>query len=113
MMSTSLNKFTDPVRPSNVPNRAVFKYAGTYLYYSFGDGSSMQIRMAVSESIVGPFEDCGVRLASQDFAIAPHVVNENYGRRWLLYVTDFLLLSPIGTGNIRDQRTQLTDDRTR
>jgi arabinan endo-1,5-alpha-L-arabinosidase len=158
MMSTPLNKFTNPVFPSNVPDPFVFKYAGSYwcystgwasdgmcfpvlasddlvhwkeqggamipldqghseywapevnfwdgrfyLYYSVGDGSSMEIRAAISESVVGPFRDCGVRLTSQDFAIDPHVFNDNDGRRWLFYATDFLQHSHIGTGTVRDQ----------
>ena len=73
-----------------------------YLYYSVGDGSKMHIRVAVADSPSGPFSDKGLRLTTQDFAIDPHVFQDDDGRRWFFYATDFLNHTHVGTGTVRD-----------
>jgi len=75
-----------------------------YLYYSSGDGESrMQIRVAVAEKPCGPFIDSGRVLSPPGFAIDPHVFNDNDGRRWMFYATDFLNHTHIGTGTVCDR----------
>jgi GH43 family beta-xylosidase len=74
-----------------------------HLYYSVGDGTEMHIRVALSERPDGPFLDAGLRLTMQDFAIDPHVFEDDDGRRWLFYATDFLTHTHIGTGTVRDR----------
>jgi GH43 family beta-xylosidase len=75
-----------------------------YLYYSTGDGESrMQIRVAVADLPSGPFVDSGRALSAPGFAIDPHVFNDNDGRRWMFYATDFLEHTYIGTGTVCDR----------
>ena len=74
-----------------------------YLYYSVGDGSIMHIRVALADSPSGPFADAHVRLTQQDFAIDPHVFQDDDGVHWLFYATDFLQHSHIGTGTVVDR----------
>jgi hypothetical protein len=62
----------------------------------------MHIRVAVAEHPAGPFKDSGHRLTSSDFAIDPHIFQDDDGRRWMFYATDFLSHSHIGTGTVRD-----------
>lgn len=73
-----------------------------YLYYSVGDGWSMHVRVATSDSPGGPFVDSGRRLTSEEFAIDPHVFTDDDGRRWMFYATDFLQHTHIGTGTALD-----------
>jgi len=73
-----------------------------YLYFSVGDGLNMHIRVAVADSPTGPFQDSGSKLTSQEFAIDPHVFEDDDGKRWLFYATDFLHHTHIGTGTVRD-----------
>lgn len=70
------------------------------LYYSVGNEEQMQIRVAESRHPAGPFEDCGVRLTSEPFAIDPHVFVDDDGARWMFYATDFLDYAQIGTGTV-------------
>jgi GH43 family beta-xylosidase len=74
-----------------------------YLYYSVGDETSMEIRVAVAEHPGGLFEDSGRRLTSEPFAIDAHVFAATDGSRYLFYATDFLDHSHIGTGTVMDR----------
>jgi GH43 family beta-xylosidase len=74
-----------------------------YLYYSVGNETLMQIRVAVAEHPAGPFIDQGRRLTSEDFAIDPHVFVDDDGERYLFYAVDFLEHSHIGTGTVCDR----------
>ncbi len=74
-----------------------------YLYYSVGDEENMHLRVATSTDPAGPFQDSGVRLTSEQFAIDPHVLDAGDGRRYLFYATDFLEYDRIGTGTVMDR----------
>jgi GH43 family beta-xylosidase len=74
-----------------------------YLYYSVGNEILMELRVAVSDDPEGPFEDAGVKLTTQDFAIDPHVFTDRDGTRWMFYATDFLEHTHIGTGTVVDR----------
>jgi arabinan endo-1,5-alpha-L-arabinosidase len=74
-----------------------------YLYYSTGDGSKMHLRVAVADQPDGPFTDSGRQLTSDEFAIDPHVFEDDDGQCWLFYATDFLEHTHIGTGTVRDR----------
>jgi hypothetical protein len=74
-----------------------------YMYYGCGDGILMQIRVAVSNSPAGPFEDAGIRITPQDFAIDAHVFEDDDGTRYMFYATDFLNHTHIGTGTVIDR----------
>lgn len=74
-----------------------------YLYYSVGNETLMEIRLAVSERPDGGFEDAGTRLTFEDFAIDPHVFIDGDGQPYLFYATDFLEHSHIGTGTVVDR----------
>src|SRR5262249_30981592 len=51
----------------------------------------------------GPFIDCGIRLTSEEFAIDPHIFEDEDGSRWMFYATDFLTHMRLGTGTVRDR----------
>jgi GH43 family beta-xylosidase len=74
-----------------------------YLYYSVGNEILMELRVAVSERPEGPFDDAGIKLTTQDFAIDPHVFTDHDGTRWMFYATDFLEHTHIGTGTVMDR----------
>jgi GH43 family beta-xylosidase len=74
-----------------------------YLYYSVGNEEHMHLRVAVARQPAGPFVDSGRRLTAEPFAIDPHVFQDDDGRRFLFYATDFLDHSHIGTGTVCDQ----------
>jgi GH43 family beta-xylosidase len=74
-----------------------------YLYYSVGNEERMHLRVAVACLPAGPFVDSGRRLTAEPFAIDPHVFQDDDGRRFLFYATDFLDHSHIGTGTVCDQ----------
>ena len=74
-----------------------------YLYYSVGNEELMEIRLATSKVPFGGFEDAGIRLTSEDFAIDPHVFKDGDGKRYLFYATDFLEHTHIGTGVVADR----------
>src|SRR4051812_12549716 len=69
-----------------------------YLYYSVGNETLMEIRVAVSDRPAGDFEDSGTRLTTEDFAIDAHVFRDDDGRSFMFYATDFLEHTQIGTG---------------
>lgn len=74
-----------------------------YLYYSAGNETFMQLRVATSDRPDGGFRDAGVRLTKEDFAIDAHVFIDDDGQRYLFYATDFLEYSHIGTGVVVDR----------
>jgi GH43 family beta-xylosidase len=73
-----------------------------YLYYSAGNETLMEIRVAVSNSPEGGFVDSGRALTSEEFAIDAHVFLDDTCRRYLFYATDFLTHTHIGTGTVVD-----------
>ena len=74
-----------------------------YLYYSCGNETLMEIRVAVSDRPDGGFVDAGYRLTSEEFAIDAHVFTDDDGQRYMFYATDFLTYSHIGTGTVVDR----------
>ncbi len=74
-----------------------------YLYYSVGNETLMEIRVAVSDRPDGGFIDSGKALTSEDFAIDAHVFRDNDGKQYLFYATDFLEHTHVGTGTIVDE----------
>lgn len=82
----------------------VFFYNGRfYLYYSTGNETLMEIRVAVADQPRGPFVDSGRTLTSQNFAIDAHVFQDDDGSIYLFYATDFLNYSRVGTGTVMDR----------
>ncbi len=76
-----------------------------YLYYSVGNETLMELRVAVSDRPDGGFVDSGVKLSAEDFAIDAHVFVDTDGQKYLFYATDFLDYSHIGTGTVVDKMT--------
>jgi GH43 family beta-xylosidase len=76
-----------------------------YLYYSVGNETLMELRVAVSDRPDGGFVDSGTRLSTEDFAIDAHVFIDDSGQKYLFYATDFLTHSHIGTGTVVDKMT--------
>lgn len=74
-----------------------------YLYYSVGNETLMELRVAVSDSPEGGFVDSGVKLTNEDFAIDAHVFFDEDNQKYLFYATDFLQHSHIGTGTVVDR----------
>jgi arabinan endo-1,5-alpha-L-arabinosidase len=82
---------------------AVYYNGQFLLYYSVGNEERMQIRVAVADHPAGPFRDSGRSLTSEDFAIDPHVFEDDDGTRYLFYATDFLTHTRVGTGTAVDR----------
>jgi len=65
-----------------------------YLYYSVGfEDKNHQLRVATSETPIGPYKDCGKTLVNPQicpFAIDPHPFQDEDGRWYLFYARDFL-----------------------
>ncbi len=65
-----------------------------YLYYSVGfEDKNHHLRVAVSQTPVGPYEDCGKALIDPktcSFAIDPHPFRDDDGKWYLFYARDFL-----------------------
>jgi len=65
-----------------------------YLYYSVGHSDSQhQLRVAVSNNPLGPYEDTGKTLVNPTavpFAIDPHPFQDEDGQWYLFYARDFL-----------------------
>ena len=80
-----------------------------YLYYSVGNETLMQLRVATAAAPEGPYVDQGIRLTREDFAIDAHVFADEDGQRWMFYATDFLHHERIGTGTVVDR---MIDPRT-
>lgn len=74
-----------------------------YLYYSVGNETLMELRVAVSDRPDGGFADAGRKLTKEDFAIDAHVFVDDDGAKYLFYATDFLEHSHIGTGTVVDR----------
>ena len=74
-----------------------------YLYYSVGNETLMELRVAVSDRPDGGFVDSGVKLSTEDFAIDAHVFIDDDNQKYLFYATDFLDHSHIGTGTVVDK----------
>lgn len=74
-----------------------------YLYYSVGNETLMEIRVATSKAPAGPYSDTGRKLTPQDFAIDPHVFMDDDGSWHMFYATDFLDYSHVGTGTVVDR----------
>ncbi|MCA1590594.1 MAG: glycoside hydrolase family 43 protein [Acidobacteria bacterium] len=74
-----------------------------YLYYSVGNETLMEIRVAESERPDCGFVDVGVRMTYEEFAIDPHVFIDSDGSRYMFYATDFLEHTHIGTGTVVDR----------
>lgn len=74
-----------------------------YMYYSVGNETTMQLRVATAERPEGPWRDSGRGLTTEEFAIDAHVFEAKDGSRWLFYATDFLSHSHVGTGTVRDR----------
>ncbi len=74
-----------------------------YLYYSVGNETLMEIRVAIANSPDGDFIDSGMRLTREDFAIDPHIVRDSVGHWYMFYAADFLDHSHIGTGTVVDR----------
>lgn len=74
-----------------------------YLYYSVGNETIMEIRVAVSDKPHGDFVDSGKSLTNQDFAIDAHVYRDTGSKWYMFYATDFLNHSHIGTGTVVDR----------
>lgn len=82
----------------------VFYYNGIfYLYYSVGNETLMQVRVAVASDPAGPFTDSGHTLTTETFAIDAHVFQDDDGATYLFYATDFLEHTHIGTGTVMDR----------
>ncbi len=74
-----------------------------YLYYSVGNETLMQLRVATSRNPGGPYIDKGVRLTKEDFAIDAHVFVDEDGQMYMFYATDFLEYTRVGTGTVVDR----------
>ena len=74
-----------------------------YMYYSCGNETLMEIRVAVSDRPDRGFVDAGRRLTFEEFAIDAHVFTDDDGQRYMFYATDFLTHSHIGTGTVVDR----------
>lgn len=74
-----------------------------YLYYSVGNETLMEIRVAISDVPDSRFVDAGIKLTSEEFAIDAHIFIDDTGEKYLFYATDFLTHSHIGTGIVVDK----------
>lgn len=74
-----------------------------YLYYSVGNETFMEIRVAVSNRPDGGFVDAGRKLTFEYFAIDAHLFTDTDGTKYLFYATDFLDHTHIGTGTVMDK----------
>jgi GH43 family beta-xylosidase len=78
-----------------------------YLYYSVGNETLMEIRVAVSDRPDGGFIDTGKRLTDEEFAIDAHIFTDEDGSLYFFYATDFLEHTHIGTGTVVDRMPDL------
>lgn len=104
-----------PLDASSYWAPAVAYHEGTfYLYYSMGlsDGFGHKLRVATSESPLGPFTDAGLELVpDQPFSIDAHPFQDADGQWYLYYCQDFLDLTSearVGTGIVVDRMTSMT-----
>lgn len=82
---------------------AIYDNGKFYLYYSVGNETLMELRVAVSDRPDGGFVDSGRRLTTEEFAIDAHVFVDDDGSRYLFYATDFLEHTHVGTGTVVDR----------
>jgi GH43 family beta-xylosidase len=82
-----------------------------YLYYAviaFGTPEH-HLRVAISDSPLGPFEDQGLNLTPDEiFAIDAHPFQDDDGQWYLFYARDYLEPPFIGTGNAVDRLITMT-----
>jgi arabinan endo-1,5-alpha-L-arabinosidase len=82
-----------------------------YLYYAviaFGTPEH-HLRVAVSDSPLGPFEDQGLNLTPNEiFAIDAHPFQDDDGQWYLFFARDYLEPPYIGTGNAVDRLVGMT-----
>jgi GH43 family beta-xylosidase len=93
----------DPSPPFYWAPEVTYYNGKFYLYYSVGNETLMEIRVAVSDRPDGGFVDAGKRLTFEEFAIDAHVFFDTDGTRYLFYATDFLEHTHIGTGTVVDR----------
>lgn len=93
----------DPPEPFYWAPEVTYWNGVFYLYYSVGNETFMQLRVATSDRPDGGFEDAGIRLTKEDFAIDAHVFTDDDGQRYMFYATDFLEHTHIGTGVVVDR----------
>lgn len=79
----------------------VYRNGRFYLYYSVGNETLMELRVAVSARPDGGFIDAGYRISTEDFAIDAHVFRDEDGSDHLFYATDYLEHTHIGTGSAK------------
>ena len=93
----------DPSPPFYWAPEVTYDNGTFYLYYSVGNETFMELRVATSDTPDGGFRDSGVRLTSEDFAIDAHVFIDDDRTKYLFYATDFLEHTHIGTGTVVDR----------
>jgi GH43 family beta-xylosidase len=93
----------DPSPPYYWAPEVTYDNGKFYLYYSVGNETLMDIRVAVSDRAEGGFIDQGRRLTTEDFAIDAHVFIDDDNTKYLFYATDFLEHAYIGTGTVVDK----------
>ncbi|HVF30034.1 MAG TPA: glycoside hydrolase family 43 protein [Pyrinomonadaceae bacterium] len=93
----------EPTPPYYWAPEVTYSEGKFYLYYSVGNETFMELRVAVSDRPDGGFIDAGHKLTSEDFAIDAHVFTDDDGHRYMFYATDFLEHSHIGTGTVVDR----------
>lgn len=86
-----------------------------YLYYSVGHEDKLhQLRAAISDNPLGPYQDLGQSLLSLEdcpFAIDPHPFQDDDGQWYLFYARDFLDTDGnvrVGTGLCVDRLITMT-----
>jgi GH43 family beta-xylosidase len=88
-----------------------YRNGAFYLYYAviaFGTPEH-HLRVAVSESPLGPFEDQGSNLTPGEiFAIDAHPFQDDDGQWYLFYARDWLEPPYIGTGTVVDRLVTMT-----
>lgn len=93
----------DPTPPFYWAPEVTYDNGKFYMYYSVGNETFMEIRVAVSDYPAGGFVDAGHRLTTEEFAIDAHVFIDTDRTKYLFYATDFLEHTHIGTGTVVDR----------
>src|ERR1035437_6101523 len=93
----------DPSPPFYWAPEVTYADGKFYLYYSVGNETLMELRVAVSAEPDGGFVDAGMRLTNEEFAIDAHVFVDTDGKRYMFYASDFLKHTHIGTGTVVDE----------
>ncbi len=80
-----------------------------YMYYSVGvHDKNHVLRVAAAENPEGPFEDLGLALSDDPFAIDPHPFQDQDGQWYLYYARDFLDGERVGTALAVDRLLNMT-----